>query len=68
MGLYNNGVKQTIKRCLPVKHVMDCGSGKGSPECLPVPHLGHTDDGVGNGGADVGAEDHWHGMLHLNSS
>ena len=41
----------------PVEHVMDGGATEGTSEFVTVAGLGHGDDGIGDGGADVGAHD-----------
>ena len=48
----------------PVKHVVDGGATEGTSEFVTVAGLGHGDDGIGDGGADVGAHDNEDGGLH----
>jgi hypothetical protein len=47
----------------PVEHVVDGGGGKGSPELLPLGHLGQRHDRVRHRRPDVGS--HYHGHGHL---
>ena len=47
--------------CQPVEHVMHCRGREGSPERLPVGHLGEADDGVGDAGPNVRPHHHRYG-------
>ena len=44
---------------------MDGGAGEGALELVTVAEVAHGDDGVGDGGADVGSHDHVDGLLDL---
>ena len=46
-----------------VEHVVDSGSSKGTLELVSISHLSHGNDGIGDGGSDVGSHDHVDGLL-----
>lgn len=48
-------------------HVVHGGGGEGASERLFVAELRHADDGVGDRGADVRAEDHRDGVTNLDA-
>ena len=51
-----------------VEHVVDGGTGEGTLELVAVAEVAHGNDGVGDGGTDVGTHDHVDGLTDLDGT
>ena len=51
-----------------VEHVVDGGAGEGTLELVAVAEMAHGNDGVGDGGTDVGTHDHVDGLTDLDGA